>query len=257
MRATRILKQRFASLFRRQRAETELDRELSLHLEQLAKQNIARGMSESEARLEARREFGSFALIQEACRDMRSVTWIEDLRRDLLYAFRQLAKSPAFPLTAFLSLPLGIGANTAIFGVADAVLLRMLPVQEPQQLIEITRVGGGSINYPLYRYIHERNSVFSGVLIMSAGRYVASLRAGSRELGDIQFSPVSGDYFAVLGVTPVIGRALSDQDMSSSNTAVIGYRVWQERFHGDPSVLGAAVVVGTKAYTIIGVAPAA
>jgi predicted permease len=256
MRAARILKRRCASLFRRQRAEAELDRELALHLEQLTKENIARGMSESEARLEARREFGSLALIQEACRDARRVTWIEDLWRDLLYASRQLRQSPGFTLTAVLSLALGIGANTAIFSLADAVLLRMLPVQEPQQLVEITQVGGGAICYPLYRYIHERNGVFSGALIMSAGRFVASMRAGSKELGDIQFSPVSGDYFAVLGVTPIIGRTLGEQDMNSSNTAAIGYRLWQERFQGDPGVIGAAVVVGTKRYTIVGVASA-
>jgi predicted permease len=220
------------------------------------KENMARGMSKSEARLEARREFGSFALTQEGCRDTRRITWIEDLWRDLLYAFRQLAKSPGFTLSAILSLALGIGANTAIFSLADAVLLRMLPVQEPQQLVEITRIGGGSLSYPLYRYIRERNGVFSGALIMSAGRYAASLRTGSRELGDIQFSPVSGDYFPVLGVLPVIGHALGEQDMNSSNTAVIGYRLWNERFHGDPSVVGTAVVVGSKPYTIVGVAPA-
>ncbi|HEY1341830.1 MAG TPA: ABC transporter permease [Bryobacteraceae bacterium] len=256
MRASRILKQRFASLFRRRRAETELERELSLHLEQLTKQNIAGGMSESEARLEARREFGSVAVIQEACRDTRRVTWIEDLRRDLLYALRQLTKSPGFTLTAVLSLALGIGANTAIFSLADAVLLRMLPVREPQELVEITQIGGGAVSYPLYRYIRERNSVFSGALLLSAGRYTGSLRAGSRELGDIQFSPVSGDYFDVLGVTPAVGRALTEQDMASSNTAVIGHRLWKERFHGDPAVIGTAVVIGPKPYTIIGVAPA-
>ena len=119
------------SLFRRRRAEAELDRELSLHLDQLTKENIARGMNESEARLEAQREFGSVAVIQEACRDTRRVNWIEDLWRDLLYAFRQLRTSPFFTLTAVLSLAIGIGANTAIFSLADAVLLRMLPAQEP------------------------------------------------------------------------------------------------------------------------------
>jgi predicted permease len=256
MRAPRILKHRFASLFGRLRAEAELDRELALHLEQLTKENIARGMGESEARLEARREFGAVAVIQEACRDARHIRWIEDLWRDLLYGCRQMKKSPAFTLTAVVSLALGIGANTAIFSLADAVLLRMLPAKEPQQLVEITRVGGGSLSYPLYKYIREHNSVFSGALIMNAGRYSASVREGSTELGDVQFSPVSGDYFSVLGVNPVVGRALDEQDMKSSNTAVIGYRLWQERFHGDPGVIGSLVALRTKPYTIVGVAPA-
>jgi predicted permease len=256
MRTGRILKRRFASLFQRRRAEAELDRELSLHVEQLTKEKIARGMSESEARLEARREFGSFALTEDACRDTRRLNWIEDFRRDLLYGFRQLGRSPGFTLTAALSLALGIGANTAIFSLADAVLFRMLPVQEPQQLVEITRSGGGSLSYPLYRHIRDRNDVFSGALIMSAGRYAASLRAGSTALGDIQFSPVSGEYFPVLGVTPIAGRALDEQDMTPSNTAVIGYRLWQERFQGSNGVIGASVVVGTRPYTIVGVAPA-
>ena len=256
MRGARILKQRFVSLFRRGHAEADLDRELSIHIEQLTKENIASGLSESEARLQARREFGSYALVQETCRDTRRVNWIEDLWRDLLYAFRQLRKSPAFTLTAVLSLALGIGANTAIFSLADAVLLRMLPVQQPQELVEITRAGGRSVSYPLYRYIRDRNDVFSSALIMSAGRFGASLRAGSRDLGDIQFSPVSGEYFSVLGVQSVIGRALGEQDMNLSNTAVLGYRLWHERFHGDPGVIGASVVVGSKPYTIVGVAPA-
>jgi len=255
MRGFRILKQRFSSLIRRRSVESDLERELSLHIEQLAKENVSRGMSEPEAHLQARRDFGPIALVEEACRDARRVTWVEDFRRDVLYALRQLGKSPGFTLTAVFSLALGIGANTAIFSLADAILLRSLPIQEPQELVEITQPGGGSISYPLYKYIRDHNSVFSGALVLSAGRYTAGLRMGSSELGDIRFSPVSGDYFGVLGVTPAAGRALTDRDMAAANTAVISYRLWQERFHGDPGVIGAAVVAGAKPYTIVGVAP--
>jgi predicted permease len=255
MRAPRVFKHRLSSLLGRQRAEADLDCELSLHIEQLTKENIARGMSEHDARLEAHREFGAMAAIQEECRDARRVRWVEDLCRDLLYACRQMRRSPGFTLTAVFSLALGIGANTALFSLADVLLLRMLPVKQPQQLVEITRAGGGSVSYPLYQYIREHNSVFSGALIMNAGRYSASLREGSAELGDIQFSPVSGDYFSVLGVNPIVGRALDEQDMKSCDTAVIGYRLWHERFRGDPNVIGTSVLVGTRPYTIIGVAP--
>lgn len=256
MRATRILKHRFAALFRRRHTNSQLERELSLHIEQLTRQNIASGMDESEARAAARREFGSFALIQEACRDTRRVNWIDDILRDLRYGLRQLYKAPAFTLTAVLSLALGIGANTAIFSLADAVLFRMLPVQNPQELVELSQTGEGMISYPLYRYIKEGNTVFSNALIMSAGRFAGSLRADSKELGDIRFSPVSGNYFDVLGIRPSMGRALTEGDMAASNATVIGDRLWRERFHGDPSVIGTAIVVGTKPYTIIGVAPA-
>jgi predicted permease len=255
MRIARIIKQRLTSLFRHRGIEAELDRELSLHVHLLTKENIARGMRETEARLAALREFGSVAVTQEACRDMRRVTWIEDLGRDLVYAFRQLCRSPGFALTVILSLSLGIGANTAIFSLADAVLLRMLPVREPQQLVEITGRGGVTISYLLYRYIREHNNVFSGVLTLSSGRNTAGVRAGARELGDLKFSPVSGDYFAVLGVTPIIGRGLTEDDMSAASTAVISYSAWKELFHGDPDIVGTAVAIGEKSYTVVGVAP--
>jgi len=244
------------ALFRKRRLDQELEEELQFHLQQETEELVRTGVPLEEARLAARRKFGGVEQTKEIYRDGRGIPFIENLIQDLRYGLRGLRRSPGFTAVAVLSLALGIGASTAIFSLADAVLLRMLPVKEPQQLVEITRVGGGSISYPLYTYIREHNEVFSGSLIMSAGRFAGSLRAGSAALGDIQFSPVSGDYFAVLGVTPVLGRALTEQDMGSSNTAVIGYALWQERFHGDPSAIGTPVVVGTKPYTIIGVAPA-
>lgn len=255
MRIASIIRRRCVSLFMRQRRDAELDRELSLHLQMLTRENMSAGMLESEARLAALREFGSVAVTQEACRDMRRLAWIEDLTRDVAYALRQLRKSPGFAFTAILSLALGIGANTAIFSLADAVLLRELPVRDAQQLVEITDRGGKPISYPLFRYVRERNDVFSGVLALSSDRVTARVRAGSREFGDMSLSPVSGDYFAVLGAKPVIGRALARVDMNAAATAVISYRTWKERFRGDPGVVGNAVVIGEKSYTVIGVAP--
>ena len=255
MRLGRVAVQRFRSLFRRSQAEADMQRELDLHIEQLTKEHIAAGMSESEARLAARREFGSLEVTKEQCREMRRVNLIEDLIRDLTYAFRVLRKSPGFTLTAVFSLALGIGANTAIFSLVDAVLLRMLPVREPQQLLEVSRTGGRTLSYPIFEIIRDRNQVFSGVLLTSSGRFGGSARLGDVDLGDVHFSPVSGDYFAVLGVTPVIGRALTEEDLAAANTTVISYGLWQRAFAGDPAVLGKALRVGSRTYTIVGIAP--
>ena len=256
MRVGRIVRHRLRSLFRRSRAEAEMQWEIDLHLEQLTKEHIAAGMTESEARLAARREFGPVEGTKEQCRDMRRVNLIEDLIRDLAYAFRVLTRSPGFTVTAVLSLALGIGANTAIFSLVDAILLRMLPVHAPRQLLEVSRVGGRTLSYPMYEVIRDRNQVFSGVLLTSGGRFGASARLGGIDLGDVDFSPVSADYFAVLGVSPVIGRALTEEDIATANTTVISHGLWQRAFAGDPAALGKALQVGSRTYTIAGVAPA-
>jgi hypothetical protein len=135
MRLARIVVHRFRSLFRRFRAETEMQSELDIHLAQLTKEYMAAGMDEPAARRAARIEFGPLEGIKEECRDMRRIHWIQELSQDLAYAARLLAKNPAFTLTAVLSLALGIGANTAVFSVIDALMLRKLPVRNPQQLV--------------------------------------------------------------------------------------------------------------------------
>jgi predicted permease len=213
-------------------------------------------MTESEARLAARREFGPLEATKEQCRDMRRVNLVEDLGKDLAYAVRLLRRSPGFTLTAVFSLALGIGANTAIFSVVDAVLLRMLPVSEPQQLLEVSRRGGRTLSYPMFQVIRDRNHVFSGVLLASGGRFGASVRLGDIDAGDVHFAPVSGDYFTVLGVSPVIGRALAEEDLAAANTTVISFGLWQRAFGSDPAVLGKPLRVGSRTYTIVGVAPA-
>jgi predicted permease len=204
----------------------------------------------------ARLVCGSLEAIKEQCRDMRGVTLVHDVLEDLGYACRLLTKSPGFTVTAVLTLALGIGANTAIFSLVDRVLLRSLPVHEPGQLVEVCREGGRALSYATYEAIRDRNEVFSGILLTSAGRYSASLSAGEVNAGDVHFSPVTGGYFSVLGVSPVLGRSLSEEDLPASSAAVISYGLWQRAFAGDPGVLGRTMRMGRRDYTVVGVAPA-
>jgi predicted permease len=187
--------------------------------------------------------------------DTRRVTLIQDFLTDLRYAGRVFTKSRGFALTAVLSLALGTGANTAIFSLVDIVMLRTLPVHEPRQLVELGRRDGDTLSYPIYEIIRARNEAFSGVLLLSAGRYTASARLGPLDAGDVRLSPVSGDYFAVLGAAPSIGRVLAESDLPASNTAVITDDLWRRAFARDPAIVGQVMQLGDRPYTIVGVGP--
>src|SRR5262249_5669675 len=135
MRLARILHQRLRTILRPSRVENDLEQELAIHLEQLTKEYRAAGLDEHKARNAGRRAFGGIALGAEQCRERRGLRLLEDLGQDLAYAFRLLTKSPGFTAIAVLSLALGIGANTATFGVIDALMLRTLPVRDPERLV--------------------------------------------------------------------------------------------------------------------------
>src|SRR5258708_33796778 len=141
MRFVRILVHRIQSLLRRSSLEAELQREIDLHIDQLTKEYVRSGMNDSDARLAARREFGAIAVTKEECRDMRRVNFLEDLMKDLVYALRWLRKSPAFTLTAALSLSPGIGANTIVFSVINALVLKPLPVQDADRIFFVNNSG--------------------------------------------------------------------------------------------------------------------
>jgi hypothetical protein len=162
MRYVALLRHQLRSLFRRPAVDDELDRELTMHIEQLTRELMAEsGLSEGEARRAARLRFGSPVAAREQCRDVRRVNVLEDFARDTRYAARVLLRSPGFTLTAVLSLALGIGANTAIFSLMDAVLLRALPVERPRDLVFLGIVGSaGSSGAPpvsLFRALPQRD----------------------------------------------------------------------------------------------------
>jgi predicted permease len=174
---------------------------------------------------------------------------------DLRYALRMLRKSPVFSAVAILSLALGIGANTAIFSLIDAVLLKMLPVADPQRLVAL-RMGGDSFTYPNYTMIRDTNTVFTGILGYSAARLNVRIDGQLEPAGTGQL--VTGNYFFVLGVHAILGRTLEpddDRTPGAHPVAVISYSFWQRRFNRDPGVLHRTIEIAGLPYTIIGVTP--
>ncbi len=180
--------------------------------------------------------------------------------RDLLYALRGLARNPLFAAVAIASLALGIGLNTAIFNLVSAVLLQPLPVSDPASLVSVftsdrTNPGLLYCSYPNYKAYQERNTVFSGLALYTA---IQVTLTGDRQPGDIQAQIVSGNYFDVLGVRPVLGRTFlpeEDQVPDARAVVVIAYSFWMRRYEGKPEAVGATLDLNHRKYTIIGVAP--
>ena len=203
---------------------------------------------------------------------MSARNWIERLAQDLRYAVRMMKASPGFTLVAVVSLALGIGGNTAIFSLMNAVMLRSLPVQEPDRLVLFGKGQWGGIiddlpnrswqlfSYLFYRQVQRENQVFSGVAaMMSLGNDVHALVEGARVAEPVSARLVSGTYFSVLGVNAIAGRTFTDaedQTPGADPVAVMSYSWWQKRFGRDPSAVGKTVAIGSTVYRIIGVTPA-
>ena len=245
---------RIRTLLDRRHVEKELDDEFQFHLEHL----IESGMS----RAEAIKALDGIELRKEECRDMRGLNFVEGFAQDLRYAIRLLRRSPAFTSVAVLSLALGIGANTAIFSVMDVLLLRPLPVKQPEGLL-LVRISGKvrphySFTYPMFEMVRDRNTVFSGTFAWSM-KDLQTPVGGDMLL--MQSVVASGDYFSALGVAPVIGRVFGREDDGRAGgkngpVAVISDGLWQRRYGRSLSVIGQAITLNGIAVTIIGVMPA-
>ena len=257
MRLLRVLRHRLRTLFNRQAVEDELQRELSLHIDLLARDTVAGGATEADARRRARLAFGSLDVVTEQCRDTRRVRLLEDFGRDLIYAMRGLARSPGFAVTSILSLALGLGANTAIFSVVDAVLLRSLPVRHPQELVFIQATGTAGANgappYPCFERLRRGATSFSAMSAFAADDLTVAVDGRVEQVfGQV----VSGNYFDTLGVHPLAGRLLtSDDERLSPAVATIGYSYAQRRFGGAVDAVGKTLSFRNATYTIVGVTP--
>ena len=237
----------------------DLDRELQSDLELEEEEQRESGLSSDEAHYAAQRAFGNTTLIREQTHEAWGWAPFERLWQDLRYALRQLRRSPGFAITAILILALGIGAVTAVFSLIDAALLKMLPVQNPEQLVQFKIVSdtfpeNDSFSYPQFKTFQSQSQALAGAIAFRKMYKIDFEVDGQSGLADGQL--VSGNYFSVLGVQAALGRTILPPDESvagQSPVAVIGYDYWRSRFALDPSILGKKIRLNNAAYTIIGV----
>jgi predicted permease len=238
--------------------------ELKTHLEMAIADRIERGEAPEQAAAAARRQFGNLSQIQEATRDVWGRRWLEHLVQDARYAVRVFRRHPGFAVVAILSLTLGIGANTALFEVVDAVRLRPLPIADPDNLLEVRLASmegargsfqswHGAITQPIWRELQARQQAFT---LFAWSRASFNLADGG-EVRPAEGLWVSGEFFNVLGLRPAYGRLLSPEDDRSgcAPRAVLGYGFWQRAYGSDASVVGRTINLRNRPIEIVGVVP--
>jgi predicted permease len=251
---------RLRSLFRRNTVEAELDDELRFHFERQIEKCIRSGMTREEARRQARLIVGGIDQVKEECREERGVQHMENLLQDLRYGWRMLVKKPAFTIVAVLTLALGVGANTAIFSIVNAVLLRSLPYRDPDRLVRVffnePGVGLRDVRFskPELDDLQTRAGVFEDVTPIFEG---SENLTGAGQPERVEGVNGSFSYFSMLGVIPQIGRLYGPQDFAPgfAPEAVISDGLWRRAYGADPNVLGRTIRIDNDPLTIIGVLP--
>jgi putative ABC transport system permease protein len=248
-----ILRLRLRALRRRQQLDRELEEELAFHMAMRA---------ERSAPLTARRSFGNPTFVKETCREMWTLEWLETLGRDLRYSGRTLRKSPGFAAVAVLTLALGIGANTAIFSVVNAVMLQPLPYPHSERLVELwgnvrrARVERRGTSIPDYLDWRKQSRSFDGMALYTGSSFTLM---GFDEPERIPGEYVAHGYFELLGMLPQLGRTFGEEEdkvPQQDAVVVLSDGLWRRRFGADPGVLGRKIQLNDKPYTVIGVMPA-
>jgi len=253
---------RLRALFRRKSREEDLEEEVQSHLRMDERERMAQGESAGQARTAALREFGNVGLVKEVTRDMWGWRWLETLRQDVRFAMRMLRRSPGFTAVAVLSLALGIGANTGVSSLINTLMLRLLPVRDPESLVELLHQYPGEprmngYSWQSYEHFRDHNHVFSGLIGFSPSRF--DLRGEGLGGQTVDGEYVVGDFFSVLGVKPAIGRLIGPEDDrlggAHSAVAVVSWSFWKSRFNLDPRILGKRIILQNVPVVVIGVAP--
>lgn len=252
------------SLFFWRRKQQDLNEEIEAHLRMSASDRVARGENHASAAQSARREMGNATLIRETTRDQLpwgGFRWLETLLQDLRYAFRMLRKSPGFTTVAILTLALAIGANTAIFSIVDAVLLRAFPYPNPQQLVFVFNApvkqpdALSALSYRDFLEYREQNRVFTE---MAGNAFHDLTLTGAGEPSIVNTADVTPQIFSLLGAKPLAGRTLLPQDggLGAAPVALVSENLWRSRFGANPSIIGQSISLDMRSFTIVGILPA-
>jgi macrolide transport system ATP-binding/permease protein len=274
MRWLNILSARLRALLRREQVAQDIEEELRIHLEMEALANIERGIRPDEAGAAARNSFGNFSRINDLAHEIRGGGWMDSLIQDLRYGLRQLLKSKGFTAIAVLSLALGVGANTAIFSIIDILLLKSLPVQEPEKLVlfgngrwtgntdDFPNQSMDLFSYPFFKEARNRNEVFRDVAALESIHSTVHGRVNefgvNSELESMDVQLVSGNFFQVLGVHARFGRVFNeadDQNPGGHPVLIVSHAWWERRLGKDPAAVGKTITIDRTTYTIVGVAP--
>jgi putative ABC transport system permease protein len=254
----RVLAARFRGLFGNRRADRELDDEIETHLRLLTERYVRQGLTEAEAACAARRQFGNVTLLQEANREMRGIKFIETVIQDLRYGLWMLRRNPGFTFVAVLTLALGIGANTAIFSVVNAVLLKPLPYYDPQRLCWVTEgfqlFGEENTIDEHYFYWQAQSKTFDHLVAYYSGNLYLT---GRGEPERLDYVVATANLFPALGVAPQLGRVFTPEEHQpgSAPVAILSHAFWQRRFGGDPAIIGQSVKLNGRSRQVIGVMP--
>jgi putative ABC transport system permease protein len=247
---------RLRSLFRSRHADEELANEIRMHLEEEAGALMAQGMSPAAARAEARRSFGPVAAVEDACRDTRRVSFVQNLAQDLRYGLRSLLKQPLLILAATASIGVGVGANTLIFSLASELILAVPDARAPHELVNIRISQSSHVSYPNWREMDESGALagFAGYNIEQAINW----RAGDRTVTLVPLV-VTANFFDLLGVPIARGRAFTASEAAAEKNprvVVVSDTFWRQRLGGDPSAIGRSITLNGDPFTVLGVLPA-
>ncbi|PYR60623.1 MAG: hypothetical protein DMF91_11795 [Acidobacteria bacterium] len=263
-----VLLSRVQAVLSGRRVDTDLNQEINAHLRMLTEENVRRGLTPDEAYRQARVHFGGIAQLQESQREQRGFPRIDLMVRDVRYGLRVLRRSPGFTIVAVVTLAVGIGATTTMFGVARAVLLRPLPYHEPDRLVRIfetnplkrwTRTAAAPANFADWQ---KQNTVFAEMAAYSGTNdqgeaQINLFLTGQGDPQRLKALSVSGNLLRVLGTRPWLGRTFTDDETfeGPGRVVVISYGLWQSLFGGDPGIVGRTVQLSGRNVDVVGVMP--